>query len=320
MDYRARRRAVIAELKKFEWLRTKDIAAAVGVSRRTVRRDVAALRAQGISIEGRTGRGLRLNEVHLLDPIVLLSDEAAMMAVGCTVVAASLGKDEQVVAQDVRSRLMTAAKDQLRAEVEALEIQLSVVPGGLAHKARVHASLELIRQAFIHQKVVHFTLEGCTEEHVFCPYSLERIYGHWRVVGYNSTNESMCNYRVEALHGLITGEEEFQTPEAFSSALDHGLIESMAPVRIEFGAAASSQVMVAPPSFLSNIQRKDDGVVVTLEDVPEEAFLPWILGWGAQARVLSPPELIRTIARSAAETLQQYRGEEDATKSQLSIF
>jgi len=320
MDYRARRRAVVAELKKHEWLLTADIAVALGVSQSTIRRDVAALRAQGISVEGRPGRGLRLSDAHLVASTAFLSDEAALMVVGCTVVAASLDKDTQAVAQHVRKRLMEAGTDQLIADVEALELKLRLVPGGLVRAARVQAALELIRQALISQRVLHFTLEGSTVQHAFCPYSLARIYGHWCVVGYSVAEGGVCNYRVDALAGLSLREEKFVTPAAYASTTGPQMEEGSAPIRVEFDAISSYQVIAAPASFIRDAQKREDGIVVTLEDVPEVSLLPWILGWASHARVLSPSALAKRVAEAAAATVRQYERATTERDRQMSMF
>ncbi len=57
MDIRSRQDAIVRSLRRNAALTVDDLAAEVGASRRTVLRDIGALRDQGFVIHGETGRG-----------------------------------------------------------------------------------------------------------------------------------------------------------------------------------------------------------------------------------------------------------------------
>jgi predicted DNA-binding transcriptional regulator YafY len=61
-----------------------ELAAALGVDTRTIRRDISALRSLGIPVEGERGRGgsYRLRPGYRVPPLMFTTREAAAVALG----------------------------------------------------------------------------------------------------------------------------------------------------------------------------------------------------------------------------------------------
>ncbi len=78
MDPNSRREALIALLRSDRSPTMTDLAAELGVSVRTIRRDVATLRTRGVDIEGERGRGggIRFARFAPLPPLYLEESEA----------------------------------------------------------------------------------------------------------------------------------------------------------------------------------------------------------------------------------------------------
>lgn len=89
---RRRRRAVAAA----------DLAAELGVSLRTIYRDIATLVAEGAPIDGAAGLGYRLREGFFLPPLMLTEEEADAVMLGL-----------RLVAQRVDASLAEAAEEAL---------------------------------------------------------------------------------------------------------------------------------------------------------------------------------------------------------------
>ncbi len=320
MKHRIRRRAVIAELKRHPWLRAADIAGTLGVSERTIQRDFTALRKQGIPVEGRKGKGTRLAEGFVLDPVALTSDEAALMVVGSTVVAEQLDKDMQLVARAARKRLMDVGASQLATDVAALEVKLRLAPGGMGEAAHEREALELLRQALISQTAIQFILENSTEPQTFYPYGLSRVGARWHAVGYCVLQGVVCNYLVDAMLSIVLQKETFTRPGGYAPDGTAVLKDAKVPVRVQFDAVSSQWIVAATPSFVTTIQKKDDGIVVTLGSAPEAQVFAWILGWGAHARVLSPVAVQRRVASEATAMAMLYEDTTDGRKRQPTLF
>ncbi len=321
MDYRARRRNVVAKLDTRLWLRTADIAVALGVSVRTIHRDIAALRKQGVPVEGRRGQGMRLRKDYILHPVVLTSDEATLMIVGSAVVAARLGKDMQLVAEAARKRLMDAATDHLSAEVEALEAALRLAPIGMGDTTHEQEALEILRRGLVSQTAVSFTLADAPEPDTYYPYGLTRVQGRWHSLGYSVSRGVVCGFKVDEMLNLVVQDEPYELPRAYTPEDTLPPDEEPAvPVRVQFDAVSSEWIVAAKPTFASAIHKKGDGIVVTLEDAPDDQVFSWIMGWGAHARVLTPVALQRRIAAEALEMTEVYAHTRGSEGSQLLLF
>jgi predicted DNA-binding transcriptional regulator YafY len=54
------------------------------------------------------------------------------------------------------------------------------------------------------------------------------------------------------------------------------------------------------------VKRKDGSVEYTVTVAGTEEILRWIIGFGGEAQVISPPELADQVCRMAAEILKNY--------------
>lgn len=108
-----------------------ELAARFGVSTRTVRADVARLRALGYPVEARSGvaGGYRLGQGAALPPLVLDDDEAVAVAAGLRVVAGAGAAGVEETSLRALTKLEQVLPDRLRRRLEAVRVATSVVPG-----------------------------------------------------------------------------------------------------------------------------------------------------------------------------------------------
>lgn len=74
-----RLQALIAILRDGEMHRARDLAARLGVSERTIWRDMAELQAYGVPVAGERGVGYMLRRAVALPPLVLSHEELAAL-------------------------------------------------------------------------------------------------------------------------------------------------------------------------------------------------------------------------------------------------
>jgi predicted DNA-binding transcriptional regulator YafY len=70
---------ILMQLRDGALIRASDLAAMLGVSERTIWRDMAALADYGVPVEGERGVGYILRRAVALPPLVLSSDEMAAL-------------------------------------------------------------------------------------------------------------------------------------------------------------------------------------------------------------------------------------------------
>lgn len=134
-----------------------ELAARLGVTERTVRRDVDRLRELGYRVESTPGAagGYRLEAGSALPPLLLTDDEAVTMAVGLRVAATqqliggpevtltALAKLEQVLPGPLRRRVAALAEAVQPTRLGAEPVVSPAVLGEIALAARDHERLRL---------------------------------------------------------------------------------------------------------------------------------------------------------------------------------
>lgn len=99
-------------------VRGELLAEKLGVSLRTLYRDIDALRAQGADIAGEAGVGYQLRRGFLLPPMMFNADELEAIVLGTRWVAAHADPDLATAAGRALDRIVSVLPDELRLEVE----------------------------------------------------------------------------------------------------------------------------------------------------------------------------------------------------------
>ncbi|MGR3484107.1 MAG: helix-turn-helix transcriptional regulator [Paracoccaceae bacterium] len=127
--------ALMALLKDGGWWRSADLAARLGVTERTVWRDMDAIRAMGLPLEAVRGRGYRIGDGVTLPALVLTDAELEALHVGLAAVAqgdAGLGD---------AARSLAAKLDEALPEDGGAPVTFAVDGPGLAWRAPIRAAM-----------------------------------------------------------------------------------------------------------------------------------------------------------------------------------
>ncbi len=81
-------------------------------------------------------------------------------------------------------------------------------------------------------------------------------------------------------------------------------------VRVLFTPEVARWVQETPSFFQEKAEERPDGLVVTFHVRGEEDIFPWLLSWGAQARVLEPESLRQRIQAEIQAMLQNVENPE----------
>ncbi|QGG96069.1 helix-turn-helix transcriptional regulator [Actinomarinicola tropica] len=195
-----------------------ELAERLGVTTRTVRRDVAALRDLGYPIEsdaGRTG-GYHLGVGGRLPPLLLTDDEAVAVAVGLrtTTVRGLTGYGDAAVS--ALAKLDQVLPPVLRDRVAALHSSTIVVDRAPGPSVDPDVLLEIARGCRSHQ-LVRFRYtdgEGATTERRVEPYGLVNAERRWYVVCFDLGRDDWRTFRADRMsdvevtgHGFVARDE-----------------------------------------------------------------------------------------------------------------
>jgi predicted DNA-binding transcriptional regulator YafY len=182
-----------------EWAGT-ELAERLGVTDRTVRRDVGRLRELGYPIEGTTGTagGYRLTSGEDLPPLLLDDDEAVAIA---TSLLGTLGDGE--TAGRALAKLTQVMPGRLRRRVAAVGATVVSVPDHRA--ARIDPGvLAVLAGAARDHEIVRFTYrrrDGTVAERRVEPHHVVATYGLWYLVAFDTRVDDWRTFRVDRIEG-----------------------------------------------------------------------------------------------------------------------
>ena len=130
----------------------EQIAGELGVSKRTVYRDVADLQGSGIPIRGEAGVGYRLERGYELAPLIFTSDELESLVLGARIVAA-WGDAELAAAV---GSAMTKVEAVLPETLRRVVLETPFFAPGLPGASAMAGELALLRRAIGERRLVHF--------------------------------------------------------------------------------------------------------------------------------------------------------------------
>ena len=183
-----------------------ELAERLGVTERTVRRDVERLRDLGYRIESTPGvaGGYRLEAGSAVPPLLLNDEEAVAMAIGLRVAAAqrlvggpettltALAKLEQVLPAPLRRRVTALADAVQPAGIRSGEAVSTEVLGELALACRDHERV----------RFTYTAASGEVSRRRVEPHTLAPADRHWYLLCWDVEREDWRTFRVDRVGGI----------------------------------------------------------------------------------------------------------------------
>ncbi|MFG1796903.1 helix-turn-helix transcriptional regulator [Nocardia sp. NPDC049149] len=283
-----------------------ELADRLGVTPRTVRRDVERLRTLGYSVHAAqgVGGGYQLGQGQDLPPL-LLDDEEAIS----TAVALLVGAGNAVTSADAALRALTkldrVLPARLQHEVRALTGAVESFGGG---RAAVDAeALMTLARACRDEVQAAFTYPSRNAVHArrVEPYRLVASDHRWYLFGYDLDRDDWRTFRVDRMTEVSARTWRFQPRSAPDAAayVQEGVASRVYPHRARFLVHASADTVRAKFSSSAAVVRErgtDRCEVISGADTGVDAVLVRVLLLGHPFEVLEPPEL-----RTRCHTLGQ---------------
>jgi len=294
------------------------LAQACEVSRRTIFRDLDALRQSGVPLlyDDQKQR-YHIPGTYFLPPTNFTPEEVLALIVLCH----DLGDRAQLpffepartAALKLASNLPDRLREHLRAAGDALRINLAPT-NPLAGQKPVY---EQLLEAITGRRSVRICYHGPTEDRISTrvhPYRLLFSRRSWYLIGRSSLHRSTRTFNVGRIRSLELLEDGYQIPRGFSVERYLRNAWHMIPepgpdkeVVVRFSRLVAQNVAEVGWHKTQRLVFNEDGTLdfhVTVSGLREISW--WILGYGSQAEVLRPPELRRILAGHAARLVEMY--------------
>jgi len=178
-----------------------DLAQALGVSIRTLYRDIASLRALGAGIEGEPGVGYALRSGFLLPPIMFTAEEVDALVLGSLWVADKADTPLAEAARKAMARLTAVMPIEL---VDRVEAQYVVV-GQSEHSHEETIDMAIVRRAIHLERKLHIQYrdaKGKSSERVIWPFLLIYFNGGRLISAWCEMRNGIRHFRTDRIASL----------------------------------------------------------------------------------------------------------------------
>ncbi len=304
-----RRLLILMRLREEKPVRAADLAEDCDCSVRTVYRDIDALCQAGVPVAALPGEGYRLVPGYRLPPIAFTVGEAVQLLLGSDL-ARGLGTPSQ--RQAVRSaaaKVEAVLTPETRGEVDRLRDRIHV-----SRYMRRDPSpwLPLLQAALLQDRVLFlryhsYSPDEITERKVE-PYRLIFYDNDWHLIAYCRLREAMRDFRASRILEADALPEQFRRLAAIGDEQEES-DASRREVRVWLEAPAVPWARENPGFGLEREEPCEGGSVFVFRVRDVRRLMPWLLSWGAAARVLSPPDVVQCMAQEVDTMARRYAGE-----------
>jgi len=298
----------------------EELSRAIGVSRRTVFRDLELLSRAGLPFlfDRSTGRYVA-ERTTLLPPVTLTHAEAiALMLAAKNMVSRPLIPETRATASaaaKLESMLPAAMLDHLGPIFERTEFR----QGPFSHPSALSDTLPILQSALARRRKIHVRYDSLLDravlDLVLHPYRLAYIHRAWYLIGRNDEDREYRTYKVERFLQLQILAQGFRADPEFNLERYFGnawlMIRGDRPyhVRIRFLPKVAGNIEEVVWHKTQRTSFAPDGSLIFEVDVDGlDEISWWVLGYGDQAIVLDPPELRMRILGHARSMTAHYNG------------
>jgi predicted DNA-binding transcriptional regulator YafY len=276
-----------------------DLAAALGVSVRTLHRYVALLEEMGLPVYTERGPygGFSLVAGYRMPPLVFTLDEAVALSLGAGMVSDLWGRLYTNAAAGAQAKLENVLPQEQRDEIRWARSAL--VATGLRRSGfeRTGSLLEQIRLAIREGRRLELVYphgSAAADPRRVDPYALVYRAGWWYMLGFCHMRQAIRIFRLDRIRSLSITDTLFTPPDDLDT---HGLVEQsfsgqagvVARLRFSPGMA---QVAFDNRANWESLDELADGSVEVVMNSPD---LVWaasmVMSFGPGVSVLAPEEL-----------------------------
>ncbi len=312
--------ATVLLLQSRRLIRALDIAEHFEISIRTVYRDLHALEEAGVPLSAEAGEGYSLVPGYHLPPVMFTQEEASALFIGGEFVErltdASLQKHVQSALLKIRAVLPADKQDYLERlqATTAIHIRPPMLQAGFRDGA-----LATIQQALVQRRVLAMAYfsnhrDSLTQRQVE-PLGLLYYSEHWHLIAYCRLRQDYRDFRTDRIKTLRPSEEIFAEHKKFSLKQylrDFNRLDHPQEVQVKFKPEAARWVRERNHFGFVEETACDDGVLMTFLVPAVEVMVGWLLSFGTNVEIISPPTLRQMLAEKAQQLAAHYaalRGE-----------
>lgn len=295
--------AILIQLQTKRIVKAQELADRFDVSLRTIYRDIRTLEASGVPIVSEAGVGYSIMEGYRLPPVMFTREEAGSFVAAEKLMQKFTDKSLGAYYESAMFKLKSVLRGKEKDWVEALESQVSIVPGQVLFNADVPDALEILFESIAERKQVFLRYESLREEtpseRQIEPVGLFHENGFWYILGYCHLRTDYRHFRTDRIHKITRTSLDFM--------LEHGTMDEH---RQKSEAVEKTKVRIVVDKSIAKFIRGqckyygliseetgEEEVELTFMTTDwENGFARWYLMFGDYATILEPQKLKNRVA------------------------
>lgn len=311
---------LITLLQRDEPNTTESLMSDLGVSRRTLFRDLQILEASGVPYRHDRDQGYRLDRNFYLPPINLTVPETLGLMMLGKYAASQLDRPLARSALSAIYKLIATTPDPIRQACTELMANVSFAPDVRPEgdkETRFHTLLQrCIDQGRSCRFVYQCPVEDQALHAMLDPYLLHFVNRAWYVLGYVDVYDEVRMLKLVRFVELEPTDERFDKPENYRASDKLGNAWRLIPegkehqIVLVFSAKVATNVSEVRWHPSQKQEILDDGRCVmrfTIDGLNEIAW--WVCGYADQVQVIKPPELRDRVAQMHRAAAKQYEAQ-----------
>lgn len=322
--------AIVLMLRARKRVTARQLAQILGVTERTIYRDMQALQESDVPIASTPGieGGYELREGYYVPPIMLNKDEAVALFLGGTFIADRKGTPFQDSIRTALQKLEPLLPETARepAIITKDHVRWDVQDADPTEKQAGH--LSLLTKAIQQQKCVHmaYASDEKNTERTISPYGMVYTDGKWYLVGYCHLRAAIRMFRVDRITSAELTDEDFDLPADFDLDRYTGKQWAESLERRLRNVAPSVTVRI-PPALLDEVDKHwlhrfarresipdSNDLLVTLHDDDPQNTVRLVRSWGPSVEVIAPEEIRQQLLRESECLAATYGSNADAVR------
>ncbi len=177
----------------------KQIAEDLGVSLRTVYRDIVTLQGQGATIEGEPGLGYVLRPGFMLPPLMFSEEEIEALVLGSRWVARRADKKLRLAATNVLAKISAVLPKDLQHQLEFSGLLIGPAKTAIDNDDEIEASVrQAIRREYKLQ-ITYIDVKGDESQRIIWPLALGFFEEVHVIIAWCELRESFRHFRIDRI-------------------------------------------------------------------------------------------------------------------------
>ncbi len=308
--------SIVLLLQQHHQLTAKSLSDRLGVTERTIYRDIEALSMAGVPVYTRTGPegGCFLDE-HYRSSLnwFTTSELQALLYTGTASPLSELGMKPAV--DNAILKLLARLPNQQK-QIDQMQQRLYLDPSGWYGNHEAYPLLPQLKEAVWGNVVISTIYEswdGIQKSATLYPYSLVYKSGRWYAVAMDADTKAFRTYRVSRFADVTLESDTFERDPDFNiiaywteaSEKFNQRLPSY-PVRLRIGKDMLIYFQHQYAGRYEIVESNDDSYILDVQYMVFEEARTSILGLGTDAEVIAPPNLQKAIIEQAQAIVDKY--------------